>query len=227
MQKIALVHLYTQGYKDENLTNFELSLTTPSIIYDQERVALMTEKMTLAQSMIDSKIIPTDWIYENIFHFSEDEYDEYRDLVKQDAKRTFRLSQIEAEGNDPLETGKSYGTPHDLASLYGLGRTQSDPGNIPDGYDEKLPLGRPKEKMTDRNTQENPFGKDRLGNKGMKDSGRDRGSLKTSFKGGSPLALETKNMLKKAPGPKRTGKKLVFESDKKENKLLYESQLKE
>jgi len=227
LQKIALVHLYTQGYKDEALTNFELSLTTPSIIYDQERVALMTEKMTLAQSMIDSKIIPTDWIYENIFHFSEDEYDEYRDLVKQDAKRTFRLSQIEAEGNDPLETGKSYGTPHDLASLYGLGRTQSDPGNIPDGYDEKLPLGRPKEKMTDRNAQENPFGKDRLGNKGMKDSGRDRGSLKTSFKGGSPLALETKNMLKKAPGPKRTGKKLVFESDKKENKLLDESQLKE
>jgi hypothetical protein len=227
LQKIALVHLYTQGYKDEALTNFELSLTTPSIIYDQERVALMTEKMTLAQSMIDSKIIPTDWIYENIFHFSEDEYDEYRDLVKQDAKRTFRLSQIEAEGNDPLETGKSYGTPHDLASLYGLGRTQSDPGNIPDGYDEKLPLGRPKEKMTDRNTQENPFGKDRLGNKGMKDSGRDRGSLKTSFKGGSPLALETKNMLKKAPGPKRSGKKLVFESDKKENKLLDESQLHE
>ena len=111
LQKIALVHLYTQGYKDENLTNFELSLTTPSIIYDQERVALMTEKMTLAQSMMDSKIIPTDWIYENIFHFSADEYDEYRDLVQQDAKRAFRLSQIEAEGNDPLETGKSYGTP--------------------------------------------------------------------------------------------------------------------
>ena len=43
LQKIALVHLYTQGYKDENLTNFELGLTTLSIIYDQERVALMTE----------------------------------------------------------------------------------------------------------------------------------------------------------------------------------------
>ena len=92
LQKIALVHLYTQGYKDENLTNFELGLTTPSIIYDQERVALMTEKMTLAQSMIDSKIIPTDWIYENIFHFSQDEFDEYRDLVQQDAKRAFRLA---------------------------------------------------------------------------------------------------------------------------------------
>ena len=75
--------------------------------------------MGLAQSMLDSKIIPSDWIYENIFHFSEDEYDEYRELVRQDQKRVFRNSQIESEGNDPLETGKSYGTPHDLASLYG------------------------------------------------------------------------------------------------------------
>ena len=226
LQKIALVHLYTQGYKDESLTNFELSLTTPSIIYDQERVALMTEKMTLAQSMIDSKIIPTDWIYENIFHFSQDEFDEYRDLVKQDAKRAFRMNQIEAEGNDPLETGKSYGTPHDLASLYGLGRTQSDPGNIPDGYDEKNPLGRPKKKKTDRGTQDNAFGKDPLGRKGMKNDDNESSKLRPSFKGGSPLAMEQKNMLKKAPGPKRTGKKLVFEEEKRGNGLLDENQLK-
>ena len=226
LQKIALVHLYTQGYKDENLTNFDLSLTTPSIIYDQERVALMTEKMTLAQSMIDSKIIPTDWIYENIFHFSEDQSDEYRDLIQQDAKRSFRLNQIEAEGNDPLETGKSYGTPHDLASLYGVGRTQSDPGNVPDGYDEKNPLGRPKEKNTDRGTQDNAFGKDPLGRKGMKKDDSESSKLRPSFKGGSPLAMEQKNMLKKAPGPKRTGKKLVFEEEKNGNGLLDENQLK-
>ena len=171
LYKIALIHLYTQGYRDESLTNFELSLTTPSIIYDQEKIALMTEKMGLAQSMLDSKIIPSDWIYENIFHFSEDEYDEYRELVRQDQKRVFRNSQIESEGNDPLETGKSYGTPHDLASLYGKGRMYSDPSNIPPGYNEneKTPLGRPKEKLTKRNTQDDNFGKDRLGVRRMKD----------------------------------------------------------
>jgi hypothetical protein len=227
LTKIALVHLYTQGYKDENLTNFELSMTTPSIIYDQERVALMTEKMTLAQSMIDSKIVPSDWIYENIFHFSEDEFSEYRDLVRQDAKRTFRLSQIEAEGNDPQETGKSYGTPHDLASLYGVGRTQSDPANVPDGYDEKVPLGRKKESNTDRGKQENAFGKDPLGRNGMKKDYNDSKGLKSNFKGGSPLALETKQMLKKAPRPPKTEKQLVFEEDNKGDNLLDESQLRE
>ena len=227
LQKIALVHLYTQGYKDESLTNFDLSLTTPSIIYDQERIALMTEKMTLAQSMLDSKIIPTDWIYENIFHFSQDEFDEYRDLVRQDQKRNFRLAQIEAEGNDPLETGKSYGTPHDLASLYGLGRTQSDPANIPDGYNEKVPLGRKKEKLTNRGKQENNFGKDPLGRKGMKNDDNESSKLRPTFKGGSPLALEAKEMLKKAPRPPRTGKQLVFEDETNGNNLLDEKQLKE
>ena len=227
LTKIALVHLYAQGYKEESLTNFELSMTTPSIIYDQERVALMKEKMDLADQMMSSKLMPSNWIYENIFHFSEDQYEEYRDLVREDTKRGFRLSQIESEGNDPTSTGKSYGTPHDLASLYGMGRMQSDPSNVPPGYDEKEPLGRPKEKVTNRDTQDNNFGKDRLGVKGMKKDYNDNKKIKHDFKGGSPLALETKNMLDKIPRPPKTGKQLVFEQDKSQEKLLDESQLRD
>jgi len=168
LYKIALIHLYAQGYRDEQMTNFELDLTTPSIIYDQEKIALMKEKVDLAGQMMENKLFPTDWIYEHVFHFSEDQYEEYRDLIVQDQKRRFRLAQIETEGNDPLTTGRSYGTPHDLASLYGQGRMESDPANVPDGYNEKEPLGRPEEKVSNINTQQNIFGKDRLGKKEMK-----------------------------------------------------------
>jgi len=168
LYKIALIHLYAQGYRDEQMTNFELDLTTPSIIYDQEKIALMKEKVDLAAQMMENKLFPTDWIYEHVFHFSEDQYEEYRDLIVQDQKRRFRLAQIETEGNDPLTTGRSYGTPHDLASLYGQGRMESDPANVPDGYNEKEPLGRPEEKVSNINTQQNVFGKDRLGKKEMK-----------------------------------------------------------
>ena len=38
LNKIALVHLYSQGYRDEGFTNFELSMQTPSIIFEQEKV---------------------------------------------------------------------------------------------------------------------------------------------------------------------------------------------
>ena len=230
LNNIALIHLYAQGYRDENLTNFELSLTTPSIIYDQERIALMTEKMALAQTMIDSKIIPTDWIYENIFHFSSDEYEEYRELVQQDAKRNFRVTQIENEGNDPIESGMSYGTPHDLASLYGKGRMESDPNNVPDGYNEKKPLGRPKERASNIGKQDNAFGKDRIGRVGMRKDNDSSDSIKPKYKGGSPLALETKNlsksqeeMLNKIPKKK---KQMIFEKDKKQTSLLDDKQIR-
>jgi len=226
LYKIALVHLYTQGYDGEQLTNFELGLTTPSIIYDQEKIALLKEKVALAKEIMDTRLLPTDWIYDNVFHFSEDQFDEYRDLIVEDQKRAFRNTQISDEGNDPLETGKSYGTPHDLASLYGKGRYEAN--SVPDGYDEKTPLGRPEEKSSNRNTQKDNFGKDRLGVKSMKvDDQEDFG--KNNFKGGSPLALENAKSIfaKNKTLIESLSKTLVFESDRNKESLLDESNLTE
>ena len=225
LYKIALVHLYTQGYREEQLANFELSLTTPSIIYDQERVALMKEKMDLAAQMTETNLFPTDFIYDHLFHLSEDQYDDFRDLIREDAKRKFRLLQIEAEGNDPVETGKSYGTPHDLASLYGKGRMYSDPGGVPDPetYDEKNPLGRPKEKVSKRNTQDDNFGKDRLGAKGMKKDYNDTNKSPLTLENNSRV-LQHQSMLNKIP---TNSKKLVFEQNSTEESLLDETNIKE
>jgi hypothetical protein len=221
LYKIAIVHLYTQGYTADNLANFELNLTTPSIIYDQERVALMKEKMDLAAQMAESKLISTDWIYENIFHFSQDQYEEMRDLVAQDQKRKFRFTQIETEGNDPLETGKSYGTPHDLASLYGKGRYEDM--SVPDGYDEKAPLGRPEERVSNINTQDNAFGKDRLGRDAMKND--DQEGYGRPKKDVSPFALETKSKNKTLI--ESLQKVNIFNKKESGSSLLDESNLKE
>ena len=80
LNKIALVHLYAQGFTGESLTNFELSLTNPSIIFEQEKVALLSEKMQLAQNMIDSQQFSTDYVYENIFNLSEDQYHSQQEI---------------------------------------------------------------------------------------------------------------------------------------------------
>ena len=222
LYKIALVHLYAQGFTDEQLVNFELSLTTPSIIYDQERIALLTEKVTLANSIAENNLLPTDWIYDNIFHLSEDQFDEYRELIIQDQKRKFRRAQIEAEGNDPLETGKSYGTPHDLASLYGQGRMESDPGNVPAGYNEKVDLGRPQEKATKRNTQADNFGKDRLGAAGMKDDYNNPArSNQPTLESAKTVYAKNKQLIESL------SKDLVYTSDKRKESLLDESRIKE
>ena len=226
LNKIALIHLYTQGYDGDQLTNFEISLTTPSIIYDQERIALLKSKIELARDMMDLKLFPTDHIYDKIFQLSEDQFSEFRDLIREDVKRSFRLSQIENEGNDPSETGASYGTPHDLASLYGKGR-YGDNSNVPLDYDEKNDVGRPVEKSTVYNTQDDPLGKDRIGKVGMKSEPVDK-SLTTNYKGGSPLAMEGANINylknKKMLDSMKTKKKLIFET---KPSILDESNIKE
>jgi len=224
LYKVALVHLYTQGYDGAELTNFELSLTTPSIVYEQEKVALWKEKVDLAKSMQDTNLLPSDFIYDSIFQFSEDQYDEYRDLVLEDKKRTFRIGQIENEGNDPAKTGKSYGTPHDLASLYGKGRTGMDiDGPVPGGYDEKRPVGRPEEKVSIIGTQKDPLGKDRLGSK-------ENGSLYTANApeegSGSPKAMfELKKNKGLFEGFTIPRKEIVFEKEQ-ESSLLNENNIK-
>ena len=227
LYKIALVHLYTQGYTAEELTNFELTLTTPSIIYDQEKIALLTQKVELAQKIMESKLLPTDWIYHNIFHLSQDQYDEYRDQTVEDAKRDFRMKQIVDEGNDPKVTGKSYGTPHDLALAYGKGRMGSNPENVPDGYGDDLKLGRPEETGTDRNHQDNAFGKDRLGAAAMKKDDQERYGT-PNYKGGSPLALENAKSIyaKNKTLIESLGKAPLFTKEIDNTTLLNEDQLK-
>jgi len=184
LTKIALVHLYTQGFTGESLTNFEVRLSTPSIIFDQEKVALLKEKVDLAAQMKDTKMFSTDYIYENIFNMSEDQYMEMRDLVREDTKRSFRIAQIEGEGNDPAKSGMTYGTPHDLASMYGRRSVATpkggEPGALPPGYSEVEPEkdqewgqpgpegGRPREKASVYGTNDNPMGgRDPLGTHGM------------------------------------------------------------
>ena len=180
LTKIALVHLYTQGFTGESLTNFELKLTTPSIIFEQEKIALLKEKIDLANQMKDTKLFSSDYIYEYLFDLSEDEYMQERELVREDSKRFFRLAQIENEGNDPAKSGTTYGTPHDLASMYGRRSVSTpkggEPGQVPQGYSELEPKwgepgeegGRPIEKASVYGTSQDPIGgRDPLGVHGM------------------------------------------------------------
>ena len=118
LTKIAIVHLFSQGHTDASLVNFELSLTSPSIIYERQKVELLKEKVELISSMIEGKMISEKWMYENIYNMNEEQWMMERSNVIEDLKNTFRKKQIEDEGNDPQVTKQSYGTVHDIAALH-------------------------------------------------------------------------------------------------------------
>ena len=184
LTKIAIVHLYSQGFDDEKLVDFELTLTNPSMIYEQEKISLWSEKVSLAASIKQDKILSSGWIFENIWGMSKEEIEAQHEGIAQDAKETHRLTQLEDEGNDPKVTQESF--------INGQPRYQSAfPLDEDDEEHEEGAIGRPKER-TKYNTDKHVRDRDPIGKK-ARGKGRDADrTIKHKYKKGNPLAQESK-----------------------------------
>tara|TARA_A100001515_G_scaffold137564_2_gene130286 strand:+ start:568 stop:2397 length:1830 start_codon:yes stop_codon:yes gene_type:complete len=209
LTKIAIVHLYAQGYQDSDLINFNLGLTNPSTIYEQEKIELWDSKTRLASSMMQDGLLSSEWIYKNIFGFTDEEIKEEDKGIIYDTKQKFRRQQIENEGNDPAKTGEAQGTPSDMA----MGRTGhelDDKGGAPEGGFEGA--GRPKE-IPKYGKDFSARGRDPLGNV-------DR---KNATKPGQTLALAHFDKLKKSMNMNKGNIKVLNETNELESE--YKSEL--
>jgi hypothetical protein len=197
LTKIAIVHLYAQGYENADLVNFELSLTSPSIVYEQEKIALMKERVDLAAQLVENKLLSMKYIYSNIFNLSDDEAEFEKNEILEDIKQKFRQSQIESEGNDPAITKESFGTPHDIATMHTTGGSSKlyniNDSEVPDGGWPGA--GRPAKNLK-YSTDDSPFGRDPIGKKDVANTLKTNSSTKPNYKKNSPLSLENKIMKK-------------------------------
>ena len=150
LSKIAIVHLYSQGITDSEMTNFELQLVNPSTIYEQEKVNLWSEKIRLAQDIQGLNMLSKDWVYENIFKLSGGEQDEERVRMLDDLKDRYRYRSIEDDGSDPATEDEE---PDDI---------EEQIENIKQEIKDKG--GRPKEGGT-YGKDKHPLGRDPLGDK--------------------------------------------------------------
>jgi len=200
LTKIAVVHLYTQGYTDEDLVNFQLSLTNPSTIAEQERLELWSSKVNLIRDMKDQRMLSEEWIYKNVYGFGDGEIEKERANVIEDIKQQFRKNQIEGEGQDPANPP-----------------AQQSPEQ--QEFEEDVDLGgRPKEGPK-YNSQTSARGRDPIGrDERRRDGSGSLGNNKNKFNGHSPLAREIKSKLK------LNGKKLFLEKNDNEG-LLDENNL--
>ena len=194
LEKIAIAHLYAQGIDDTELTNFELSLTLPSVIYEQEKVNLWTAKIELIQKMDQLKIISKDWMYKNILNFTFEEAELQREALKDDAKLTFVLNNLEQTGTEapPDQQGMlgqqpelgtdEEGNPMDVQQGEEQPQEEPQPEGQPLDIEDQLsslekelgmdgeveesakPVGRPSSHTT-YGKDKSPFGRDPLGKK--------------------------------------------------------------
>jgi len=175
LHKIGFIHLLHQGFSHEEASDFTIKFSTPSIIYERQKVDLMNEQVSLVENLLDTKLFSRKWVYENIFNMTEIEWQNEESLVLEDLKRKFREEQIETEGNDPEKSGRSFGTPHDIISMQ-LASKMGDKEEIelstdmkqlydPDGRHDNP--GRPLKPGSFERDKDPHFGRDPSGRKTM------------------------------------------------------------
>ena len=150
LTKIAIVHLAAHGIDDSEMTNFQLTLTNASTIYEQEKVNLWSEKTRLAGDLKQLNMLSSDWVFHNVFGMSDEEVDIERAKMVLDLKDRFRYNSIEQQGQDPANPPQQTNVEEEIEKM-------KQEINDNEG-------GRPREGNT-YGKDKHPLGRDPLGNK--------------------------------------------------------------
>ena len=162
LTKIGIVHLYSQGYTDADLVNFDLELTNPSKIYEQEKLELLGQRIQTFNDLSENSVTPKSWSYKQIFGFSDEEIKEFEEQLVEDKKTEFRLESIKNEGTDPKQAAEEEQEEAEDDYFSRTGTEELGPeGGSPEGGWEGA--GRPKE-MPHYGKDGSARGRDPLGN---------------------------------------------------------------
>jgi len=127
LEKIAIIHLYTLGYRGDDLLTFNLKLHNPSRIAEMQELEQWSTKFTTATSAMEG-FFSKRWIARNLFDMSEEEF-------LRNQRELFYDSAI----TQALEMGAAAGAPGGMGGG-GLGAFGADMGAL--GGEE---LGLPEE----------------------------------------------------------------------------------
>jgi hypothetical protein len=184
LTKIGIIHLFSQGIRDERLVDFSLDLTHPSHFVEQQKIDLLESKYSLARTIEDQNLHSTEWAMKNLFNMDQEEIKKERRRKVEDWKREFRKEQLTREGNDPVKTGQSFGTPGDLA-MSGASELEA----YEDPPEEDVPEENEDEPYSLSPDDPNPLSMDDgSDDQSSSDFKTTSGEVTHNYQGGSPLA---------------------------------------
>jgi hypothetical protein len=119
LNKLAIIHLYANGFSDEELVNFTLRLSNPSTVAQQQKLELWRAKFEIAGSMPEN-MGSRRFAYKNVWGLNDDEIDE---LHKDQLKEAIIAAKLEAMGAEAASGGGGGGGSSDLLGGGGGGDT--------------------------------------------------------------------------------------------------------
>lgn len=92
LNKIAIIHLWSAGYRNDDLVNFEISMTNPSSIAELQRLELVRTKLEIASLVPQNGLVDKDYVYKHIIKIGNKEVESI-----EQGRRKDRLLDLEIE----------------------------------------------------------------------------------------------------------------------------------
>lgn len=96
LNKIAMVHLYSHGYTGEDLLDFNLQLSNPSSVAQQQKLELIRARFEIAGSAPEG-VVDREWIRRNVMGLTTDEITTIEEGKKVDKIRDLELEAVTVE----------------------------------------------------------------------------------------------------------------------------------
>jgi len=119
MYKLAVVHLYTLGYRDKDLASFTLHLNNPSRIAELQELEYMNTKFGLINNTPEG-FFSKRWIAKNVLNHSDDEIVKNKIEMFHDAKFAARLEATAAEEAAMQQQAMMGGMPGMMGGMPGM-----------------------------------------------------------------------------------------------------------
>jgi hypothetical protein len=97
LTKLAMIHLYAKGFDGEDLINFELRLSNPSSVAQQQKLELWSTKMDIAGTARETGLVDTRWIQKNLLDLTDDDIATIDKGLYNDKIREVQLDQVAFE----------------------------------------------------------------------------------------------------------------------------------
>jgi intein/homing endonuclease len=102
LNKLAMIHLYSKGFNEEDLLDFHLKLANPSTIALLQKLENLASKFDIAAKAKETKLVDELWIQKNIIELSDDELMNIEQGRREDKIREVELESIAVSANpDP------------------------------------------------------------------------------------------------------------------------------
>ena len=131
LNKIAIIHLFCNGFEGEDLLDFTLQLSNPSTIAQQQKLSLFESRFNIATSAAGVEgMVDRNWIRKNILRLTDDQIENILNGRKEDKLHDLEVESVKIEGSEGGEDLGAGGEGGDMGGGMDMASDDRNTGNL-------------------------------------------------------------------------------------------------